>query len=267
LATLRKVPGLGLLIHNAEQGDQLLGERIRLFPPGGATLLSLIPQFGILEKLVEAGEPISFSCLPTRENASPTRTEVFRHLRYLTEEDGNLLLADEPAWLSSMASWYNAAYNGTIARKNGCTAYEMLWPGPLGSLIPGASMSITRVQLNLIELASIPSDRWSEERAQCVERFSRWRHGQITLSEALMSVPSASKLKTKPVTLGASRPVKSRMASALEGEPLVISEIYNKQPDPHSPERAILFQLASRQNGDELLSSTFIVRQIGVPPT
>lgn len=242
---------LSQIVRNATVAAGLLDDRLRRIPRG-PSLAAISPQYGLLGRL-KAGTRVRDGCMPRRAQKGPDRCAVFEHLRSKARNpDQHLFLIRRPEWIAEVAMWYNAAYNTTIARRNGCTACEALWHGMPDDAALGTA-DRRRVPSIAVNLDKMTSDaNWQSERAKLAGHVAAWRRGHLGLHEVLPELSCAE------ITVGVPRwddggTAIARAENAIKATTIKVVELRNEVPESYSPSRALLFY------SDDALLSTILI--------
>ncbi|MCE2752353.1 MAG: hypothetical protein LW720_10735 [Pirellula sp.] len=243
---LRSIPAFHGVIENLDRLTSLQenGPRIVSTTTG---LWSLIPQSGLLDAL--AGQAIlkvktsgllpKYESVPNSDSFTspvlPGRTAVFQHLKELAEAATDPFASDKPEWLSTVASWYNAAYNTAIARKNGATACDLLWVNPVHSF---KKTDVTVAEIQLRDIGNLSKKNWANLRKQIAPNIIRWRQGESSLLKALSPILGETGDRRPP----SSSNLHQRLQGALK-ETIEIGELRNPERGEFSSQRAIVFYL------------------------
>lgn len=240
---LRKHRHLRRFFVNADRAHDMLRSKIRLIEKG-PKLVAIEPQSGLLEALPELERAMVTVFKPRTNEVARSRTEVFDRFRQLGRVPNNVdvLTATSPKWLPPLASWYNAAYNATIAHRNGATACDILWVNPFmgGIDITGP---IKSVSFDARKVNALTQAQTNESATEIAATAAAWRRGHASLLEVLRQIPGSRTVKLPSALFRQSvRPVKDRLHAFLSGSrrEFTMAELLNDNPEPFAPQRAIL---------------------------
>lgn len=225
------------LVSNIRDAQKLLGSRVRAIP-GGTRLFTVAPQSGLLEDLAagRCGDVAEGIFQRRTDGSAATRTEVFNTLKRIAGIS-NVFLAAEPQWLAKVASWYNTAYKTAVARKNGCTAFEMLWTCGVQRSVSGERIH----NKGALDLESFMKQReWDDAARRVSSGVASWRRGVLPVAEVISSIPGGSTLECDEEQFLHVGDIWTRLDKALRASTLDIVELYNTHPEPYSPDRTIM---------------------------
>jgi hypothetical protein len=212
-----------------ENSGALLGPLIAKHLPSGASSDSVVSKVESFESPV-----------------LPSRTEVYKHLRKVSGVNADVFdFEKQPTWVTTIACWYNAAYNKAIAKKNGASAYDILWVNPIYSF--ALPKSVHASTIDIYEIGSYARHKWNTKRSQLEGPVRQWRLGEITLLSAIEGLSSGT--KSHELKKNSTSHLKNQLDAFLIGK-LDVTELINPLSEDHSPQRAIVFQY--RNDGDEV---------------
>jgi hypothetical protein len=174
----------------------------------------------------------------------PSRTAVYEHLRKVSGINADVFdFEKQPTWVSTVACWYNAAYNKAIAKKNGASAYDILWVNPIYSF--ALPKSVVARTIDIYEIGSYEPDEWNAKRFKLQKPIRQWRLGEITLLNAIKGLSSGA--KSHDLHKKSTSDLKNQLDAFLQGK-LEVTELINPLPEDHSPQRAIVFQYRNKSD-------------------
>jgi hypothetical protein len=198
------------------------------------------------------GRPSSFD-----EAILPSRTDVYENLKTISGNHFDVFSEKQPPWVSTVACWYNAAYNMAIAKKNGATACDVLWVNPIYSY---SELKASWFELDVAKIGNLNKKEWRNACDKAKDDVISWRLGNASLFRVLKSLAESlgcGEQKSESVINKSNYSVDLKLGAFLTGK-LQVAELVNPHLEEFSPQRAIVFQASSpesKNNGSSDLNS------------
>lgn len=249
---LREIPELEAFVEQAKAAAQMLNRKTRPIPNNLPSLRIWEPQSGLAESLLPLALPGRL--LPARARTeAPNRSDVFKQLRLAagTSDEGDVLTLDTPRWLPHVAGWFNAAYNTTIAHRNGANSVDVFWADPMLNHQDETHLRRT-IELDVLKIGAYSSHEWNRLAEDLQPGIHQWREGRTLLPDALASLPGSTIQENRPLAPRESLAKRLRLTDQ-GGWRLTFAEFNNSVHDYFSPRNAICVAAC-----DQLLSTLLI---------